>query len=130
MDLSSLIKQLDLIETEQEKFELLVELSSDLDNDASLLEDTKARVSGCASNTYLRLNQQVDVQAYSDSILVRGLLVIVVTVWAEPELSQAQKLDRLSELGQKYHLDRASVSNRVNAWSRMIDHLSEHLSDD
>ena len=121
----------ELFADSEEKYEYLVELGRQLPEMSPDLLRECNRVLGCMSSVWL--TSQVDenrpprlyLQAESDSLIVRGLIVIVLAYFNGQDCETILKLDGdqiLSELGFGASLS----SNRKNGLAAMIKRIKQH----
>lgn len=121
----------DLFDDSEEKYEYLVELGRQLPEMSPDLLRECNRVLGCMSSVWLTAevdNQQpprLKLQAESDSLIVRGLIVIVLAYFNGQDCETILKLDAdqiLSELG----FGNSLSNNRKNGLAAMIKRIKQH----
>ncbi|MBL8889686.1 MAG: SufE family protein [Planctomycetaceae bacterium] len=122
----------DLFDDSEEKYEYLVELGRQLPEMSPDLLRECNRVIGCMSSVWLTAevdNQQpsprLKIQAESDSLIVRGLIVIVLAYFNGQDCETILRLDAdkiLSELG----FGNSLSSNRKNGLAAMIKRIKQH----
>jgi cysteine desulfuration protein SufE len=121
----------ELFEDSEEKYEYLVELGRQLPEMSPDLLRECNRVHGCMSSVWL--TSQVEnahpprllLQAESDSLIVRGLIVIVLAYFHGRDCETILKLDAdriLNELGFGTSLS----NNRKNGLASMITRIKQH----
>jgi sulfur transfer protein SufE len=109
----------------QEKYRQIMLLGKTLPPPAESLLEEKNRVSGCESNVWLTVDvssSNVDLQLWSDSKVVKGLLAIVLSVYQNKTVQEVKgtKLKSiLEELGISRHLS-DSRNNGLNAINEAI----------
>lgn len=124
----------ELFEDSEEKYEYLVELGRQLPEMSPDLLRECNRVHGCMSSVWL--TSQVDdvlpprllVQAESDSLIVRGLIVIVLAYFHRQDCETILRLDAdkiLLELG----FGNSLSSNRKNGLAAMVAKIKQHALD-
>ncbi len=128
---TELLDTFSLFDDGEEKFEYLVDLGKQLpEMSVDLLRDCN-RVHGCMSSVWLTTEVSDDsppvmtIQAESDSLIVRGLIVIVLAYFNGRDCRSILTLDPdeiLSELGFGDSLS----SNRKNGLAAMIKKIKLH----
>lgn len=121
----------DLFGDSEEKYEYLVELGRQLPEMSPDLLRECNRVSGCMSSVWLtaevdkRQPPRLNLQAESDSLIVRGLIVIVLAYFNGQECQTILRLDSdqiLGDLG----FGNSLSSNRKNGLAAMIKRIKQH----
>jgi len=123
-----------LFDDGEEKYEYLVELGRQLPEMSPDLLRECNRVHGCMSSVWLTAELDAEqppslrLQAESDSLIVRGLIVIVLAYFDRRPCSEVLRLDAdqiLVELGFGDSLS----SNRKNGMAAMIKRIKQHALD-
>lgn len=109
----------------QEKYRQIMLLGKTLPTPSESLLDEKNRVSGCESNVWLTVDvssSNVDLQLWSDSKVVKGLLAMVLSVYQNKTVQEVKNTELkaiLEELGISRHLS-DSRNNGLNAINEAI----------
>lgn len=123
----------DLIQAEskQEQLEYLIEIGEELEIDESLVKHDSYRVSGCASNTFVKLDQIkkiVSLKAYTDSYVVKGYLVIFqkcLTQLNEKDFDQT--MQTIKQFGHINNFQVSHIPSRADAFSRIFETIQKQF---
>jgi cysteine desulfuration protein SufE len=121
----------ELFDDSEEKYEYLVELGRQLPEMSPDLLRECHRVLGCMSSVWLTAEVQagdpprLSLQAESDSLIVRGLIVIVLAYFDGQSCDTILKLDVDQILGELGFSESLS-SNRKNGLAAMIKRIKQY----
>ena len=113
-----------------ERYDFLIDLGRELPKLPEDLQNEDNIVEGCMSTVWMALNSaggpndQIEIQADSDSIIVKGLIVVLLSYYNQKtalEIVQSDVSDYLKQLGLNQHLS----PQRRNGLFSMIKRLKE-----
>ena len=127
--LNSLSNEFSLAENKQEELEHLIELGQELKQDFDLKENSKARVSGCASNTFVQIEKSQDeivFKAFSDSYVVSGYLAIFQHTLGGLQFQQFDEtIQEIKSFAQKHKFNVSHIPSRADAFNRILIQIEE-----
>ncbi len=121
-----LIETFDLFDLWEERYEYLIELGRDLPKMDLDLQTAQTKVEGCMSSVWLvsqlRDDHKVNIVADSDSIIVKGLIVVLLAAFQNKSPKEIIDFD-IEELFSKIGLDQHLSPNRRNGLFSMVKRI-------
>ena len=120
------------LEAWDERYDFIIDLGRELPELPSELQSSKNIVDGCMSTVWLATkvtdnDAPVEIQADSDSIIVKGLIVVMMAFYANLPAKNVVAAD-LSEYLGKLGLNQHLSPQRRNGLFAMIKRLREEVS--
>lgn len=123
--IKTIIDDFAFLEQWEEKYQYIIDLGREL----SLPTNIKVqKISGCVSNVWLGCKKErnlIHIYLYSDALIVRGILAIIMSLYSGKTIDEIQKIDFKSVfalLGLNDHLS-VSRSNGVFSIIRTLKSL-------
>jgi cysteine desulfuration protein SufE len=125
---AELLETFDELQEWDERYDFIIDLGRELPPFPTELQADENIVDGCMSTVWLAANMnnesdgQLDIQADSDSIIVKGLIVILLAFYSgktPSEIVESDASDYLKKLGLNQHLS----PQRRNGLFAMIKRL-------
>ena len=123
-----LLNGLSQLETDEEKYEFLIEIGSELPKLLETQKTNENRIVGCQNRVWLHfeeINKNLIITGESDSRLVSGLIAILVDVYSGK--SKVEILDLGVDFWNKNNLNLSM--NRINGLKSMIKRVVEFIND-
>jgi cysteine desulfuration protein SufE len=130
-DIESLVAEFHEMEDWDERYTVLLDLGRELPRLPADLQTEANRVHGCMSTVWMVIDipagsgeQPVQIRADSDSLIVRGLIVVLLSYYAgktPTEVIDADPAGLFSQLGLNQHLS----PNRRNGLYSMVGRIRE-----
>lgn len=113
--LQEIIDDFAVLDTQEEKYEALIEFGKELPDFSEELKDVKNMIAGCMSEVYVDVKVKegkVRLQGWSSSILVKGLIAIMIIGLNDMKVEDLLKLepDFIKEIG----ITQSLTSSRAN----------------
>ena len=133
-----LISEFQEMEDWDERYDYIIDLGRELPALDASLQTEENIVQGCMSTVWLATEvhqnetQNIDIQADSDSIIVKGLIVILLSSYiGKPatEIVQSDALELFEELGLNQHLSPQRRNGLFSMVKRLKQLAADHLVD-
>ena len=133
-----LISEFQEMEDWDERYDYIIDLGRELPALDACLQTEENIVQGCMSTVWLATEvhqnetQNIDIQADSDSIIVKGLIVILLSHYSgkpATEIVQSDALGLFEELGLNQHLSPQRRNGLFSMVKRLKQLAADHLVD-
>ena len=133
-----LISEFQEMEDWDERYDYIIDLGRELPALDASLQTEENIVQGCMSTVWLATEvhqnetQNIDIQADSDSIIVKGLIVILLSHYSgkpATEIVQSDALELFEELGLNQHLSPQRRNGLFSMVKRLKQLAADHLVD-
>ena len=123
MKKKDLVDIFSFLETDEQRVEMLIELGMDLKESTSSFSD-KDIIKGCASFVALKTktnnNQTISIDAKSDSLIVKGLLVVLKIFYFE------EKKESILDFLKQLKISSILSAQRTNGLKSIIKRIENH----
>lgn len=133
-----LISEFQEMEDWDERYDYIIDLGRELPALAPSLQTEENIVQGCMSTVWLATEvqqnetQNIDIQADSDSIIVKGLIVVLLSHYSgkpAAEIVQSDALELFEKLGLNQHLSPQRRNGLFSMVKRLKQLAADHLVD-
>ena len=130
---TELLETFEELEDWEERYEFLLDLGRELPRSNATLQTDENKVHGCMSTVWLSVGEHedaadgetaIEIRADSDSLIVRGLIVLLLSLYNEKSPVDAIAVDPGEFFG-KLGLDQHLSPNRRNGLYSMVGRVRE-----
>lgn len=123
MNKKDLIDVFSFLETDEQKAEMLIELGMDLEESTTDFSNNDI-INGCASYVALQIktneSNTLSIDAKSDSLIVKGLLVVLKIFYFE------EKKESIFDFLKQLKIDSILSAQRTNGLKSIIERIENH----
>lgn len=130
--LSTLEEEFKYCENKEEKIELIIEMGKELAPFPKEQITEKNKVNGCVSNVYIysELNDGIKIYSTSNSLIVKGYLVILINALnGLKPIDVIKSKELIEEFVKKNDLNTSIVPSRANVIGNIFDKIKEQANE-
>ena len=130
---AEVVEDFSILDDWEDRYRYVIELGKQMPEMSEQEKNNNTKVNGCASQVwllpqveYIDEKQVFFLSGDSDALIVKGLVAILIKLYSGVELSDAEKIDALSEF-KKLGLDQHLSAQRSNGLRSMVELIKLNL---